>query len=110
MSHSPRITYHGALVLQSLAAGHRYGFQIMDFCDLPSGTVYPILRRFEAAGLVSSDWEEDEVARRGRRPRRRNYELTASGSAALTASTERFRTHQRVFGTLTSDGPAGGGE
>jgi hypothetical protein len=57
-----RITYNEALVLQALARGLRYGFEIMDLTALPSGTVYPILRRFEHGGLVSSSWEETEAA------------------------------------------------
>jgi DNA-binding PadR family transcriptional regulator len=43
-----------------------------------SGTLYPMLARFEAAGWATSRWEEvdpSEVAR----PRRRLYWLTAEG-------------------------------
>ena len=49
---TPRISYPGACVLQALFKGSRYGFDIMDFTGLPSGTVYPLLRRFEDHGLV----------------------------------------------------------
>ncbi len=44
----PRITYPGACVLQAVSRECRYGFDVMDFAGLPSGTVYPILRRYEA--------------------------------------------------------------
>jgi DNA-binding PadR family transcriptional regulator len=99
-----RITYNGALVLQALARGLRYGFEIMDLTALPSGTVYPILRRFEHGGLVSSSWEETEAAHEQGRPRRRYYRLTAAGESALTQAVERFRAHERVFADAPSPG------
>jgi PadR family transcriptional regulator PadR len=69
-----------ALVLQALLDGRHHGFDIMDATGLPSGTVYPILRRLDAEGLVRSKWEKDGVARREQRPPRRYYELTAGGA------------------------------
>ena len=47
--------------------------------DLPEGTIYPALHRLEHAGLLASKWSEDT----GRR--RRVYELTRQGRAALEA-------------------------
>jgi DNA-binding MarR family transcriptional regulator len=92
-----RITYPIACVLQALASGFHYGFDIMEFTDLPSGTVYPILRRFEANGFVQSRWESLEEALTEGRPRRRYYELTAAGREALSVAAERFRQHERIF-------------
>jgi DNA-binding PadR family transcriptional regulator len=69
----------------------------MEFTDLPSGTVYPILRRFEANGFVQSRWENLEEALTEGRPRRRYYELTAAGREALSVAAERFRQHERIF-------------
>lgn len=69
-----------ALVLQALLDGRHHGFDIMDATGLPSGTVYPILRRLDAEGLVRSRWEKDGVARREQRPPRRYYELTPGGA------------------------------
>lgn len=69
-----------ALVLQALLDGRHHGFDIMDATGLPSGTVYPILRRLDAEGLVRSKWEKDGVARREQRPPRRYYELTPGGA------------------------------
>jgi DNA-binding PadR family transcriptional regulator len=51
----------------------------MDATGLPSGTVYPILRRLDAEGCVRSRWEKDGVARKEQRPPRRYYELTTGG-------------------------------
>ncbi|HEY7816786.1 MAG TPA: PadR family transcriptional regulator [Vicinamibacteria bacterium] len=93
-----RLTYNGALVLQALARGYRYGFEIMDFTGLPSGTAYPILRRFEVEKLARSRWEGEKPAQRDGRPRRRYYELTDEGRKLLSAALERFTEHRRVFG------------
>src|ERR1043165_7998120 len=79
-----------ALVLDALARGSRYGFDILDATGLPSGTVYPILRRLEDDGLASSRWEAAQVAQREQRPPRRYYELTAEGEAALARARARY--------------------
>jgi DNA-binding PadR family transcriptional regulator len=50
------LTYPTALVLQALANGFHHGFDIMDATGLPSGTVYPILRRLDREGLLASEW------------------------------------------------------
>jgi PadR family transcriptional regulator PadR len=85
------MSYQSALVLEALASGRHHGFDIMDATDLPSGTVYPILRRIEAEGLVRARWEREGVARREQRPPRRYYELTATGVARLGEARARFR-------------------
>ena len=83
-----------ALVLDALARGVRHGFDILDATGLPSGTVYPILRRLDAEGLVRSRWEKDGVARREQRPPRRYYELTAAGRAVARDASGRYRALQ----------------
>ena len=93
----PALSYTGLFILQALAQGHRFGFDIMDVTGLPSGTIYPALRRLEALGLVSSDWENDDRARREGRPRRRYYELTPTGKQQLSAAEARFRAVGRLF-------------
>ena len=52
-----RMTQVTALVLRAVAAGHKYGFDVMEACDVPSGTAYPALRRLEKSGLLRSSWE-----------------------------------------------------
>jgi DNA-binding PadR family transcriptional regulator len=93
-----RFTYPTALVLQALLDGRHYGFDIMEATGLPSGTVYPILRRLNAEGAARSRWERDGVARQEQRPPRRYYELTAGGSALARESIERLRPagHRRL--------------
>ena len=78
-----RMTHPTALILTALAAGYRYGFDIVDATSLPSGTVYPALRRLQDARLVRSTWESEREAHGDGRPRRRLYELTAAGRKAL---------------------------
>ena len=78
-------------VLQALAAGSRYGFDIIDRTGLPSGTVYPALSRCERDGYVRSTWENAEAAREDKRPPRRYYQLTPHGRRALEAALERLR-------------------
>jgi DNA-binding PadR family transcriptional regulator len=86
----PRLTYPTALVLQALSRGFHYGFDIMDATGLPSGTVYPILRRLDREGLLESAWERPAAAQRAHRPPRRNYSITKEGKAMLAAAAERY--------------------
>jgi len=95
---SIRMTHATALVLQALDQGHGYGFDVMDVTGLPGGTVYPALRRLEAAGLVESRWEEAEVARSEGRPSRKYYRLTDAGTEALAEAARRYQ----VLGLLES--------
>jgi PadR family transcriptional regulator, regulatory protein PadR len=89
---SPRLnlTFPTALVLQALARGFHYGFDIMDATGLPSGTVYPILRRLDREGLLKSTWEKQAAAQREQRPPRRYYEITAPGQEMLAGALERY--------------------
>jgi DNA-binding PadR family transcriptional regulator len=77
-------------VLQCIADGHRYGFEIIDRTGLPSGTVYPALSSLERRGLVSARWEGDANARAEARPRRRYYRMTGAGQAALRDALARW--------------------
>ena len=86
----PYITLPTTLVLQAIAEGARYGFDIADKTGLQTGTVYPSLRRLDSLGFVRSNWESERVARRERRPARRYYEITRAGQAALDIALKRF--------------------
>ena len=91
------LSYTGLFVLQALSQGHKFGFDIMDVTNLPSGTVYPALRRLETLGLVRSDWETDAEAREHARPRRRYYQLTKTGRQQLVEAETRYRAVSRLF-------------
>ncbi|HVL67044.1 MAG TPA: helix-turn-helix transcriptional regulator [Vicinamibacterales bacterium] len=84
------ITYPSGLVLQALAAGYHYGFDIMDATGLPSGTVYPILRRLDREALLRSAWEKQATAQKEQRPPRRYYEITPAGERMLAAAVQRY--------------------
>lgn len=62
---------HGYAVIEELKARSDGAF------DLPEGTIYPVLHRLEADGLLSSAWSTAS----GRR--RRVYKLTRRGRTAL---------------------------
>src|SRR6476469_6723168 len=85
------LSYAATVVLQAVAGGCAYGFDIMDVTGLPGGSVYPALRRLEEAGLLSSRWEKAAIAQREMRPPRKYYALTRSGDEALAAAIKRYR-------------------
>ena len=81
----------GVTSLQILAAirdGSAYGLDIVTYTGLPSGTVYPTLSRLKRRGLLRSRWEDQRIADREGRPRRRYYELSATGAEALAEGVE----------------------
>ena len=81
------------LLLASLEAGPAHGYAIMEALrsgsggqfDLPTGTIYPALRRLERAGLTEGTWSEAG----GRR--RRVYQLTPAGRRTLAAERGTWR-------------------
>lgn len=95
-----------ALLLATLDGKQLHGYAIIEALqqgsggalDLPTGTVYPALRRLERAGHVTSDWST--VGGR----KRRTYKLTQAGQKALHAE----RAAWREFTTVI-DGVLGGG-
>jgi PadR family transcriptional regulator PadR len=73
------------LVLATLADGPAHGYAVIEELkrrsngafDLPEGTVYPVLHRLEAEGLLASEWSE------GAGRKRRVYRLTRRGRTSL---------------------------
>jgi PadR family transcriptional regulator PadR len=51
------------------------------------GTLYRALSRLEDMGLLTSRWEDPQIAARESRPGRRLYTLTAAGAAAAKPTT-----------------------
>jgi PadR family transcriptional regulator, regulatory protein PadR len=87
-----RISVTAVCVLQAIATGFEYGFDIIDHTGLPSGTVYPALSRLERDGFVRSAWEDEAHAYRDGRPARRYYRITAPGARALEDALSYYRT------------------
>ncbi len=91
------LSHSAAVILQAVANGYIYGFDIMDVTGLPSGSVYPALRRMEQAGLVDSNWEREGLAQDEGRPPRRYYEVTPAGTDALAEALKRYRLIERLL-------------
>src|SRR5437773_11325448 len=90
-----------ALILAVLADRPLHGYAVIEELrrrsegafDLAEGTVYPVLHRLEADGLLESSWTEA-----GRR--RRVYRLTRRGGAALGRRGGEWRRFVRPVGTV----------
>ncbi len=93
-------------VLQTVAGGARYGFDVIDRTGLPSGTVYPALSRLERDGYVTSVWEDEGRAHAEGRPARRYYRITAPGARALADATDRYRALLPALGRRPARGRA----
>jgi PadR family transcriptional regulator PadR len=89
-----------ALLLAVLDGRKLHGYAIIEalqlrtdgVLDLPTGTVYPALRRLERAGYLDSEW--DVVSGR----KRRTYKLTRAGQKALAAERTEWREFTAVIG------------
>jgi len=104
MAHEAKLSHTAAIILQALDAGYVYGFSVMETTGLPSGTVYPALRRLEHEGLIRSSWEAQAVADAGQRPVRKYYRITRAGQATLAASQKRYPLLTRLFPVPTQEG------
>jgi DNA-binding PadR family transcriptional regulator len=83
-----------AILAATLSGGEYHGYELAQRVDRPRplighGTIYKALGRLEGMGLLSSRWEDAEVAELARRPRRRLYRINAAGAAAAASQIER---------------------
>ncbi|HEX4004547.1 MAG TPA: PadR family transcriptional regulator [Acidobacteriaceae bacterium] len=85
-----KLSHTAAMILQAIHAGYLYGFSIMSMTGLPSGTVYPAMRRLERDGLILSKWEQQSIADAEQRPPRKFYRITRAGRATLEAVYKRY--------------------
>lgn len=85
---------HGYAIAEALH--HRTGGAI----DLPTGTLYPALRRLERLKYLRSTWSIVN----GRK--RRTYELTRSGSAFLATERDGWRELNSVVSSVLGIRPA----
>jgi PadR family transcriptional regulator, regulatory protein PadR len=88
---TPSLSHAATAVLQTVAQGYQHGFDIIRVTGLPSGTVYPALRRLEEARQLISAWEEARVAQDAGRPARKYYDITPAGRVALAGAIARYR-------------------
>jgi PadR family transcriptional regulator PadR len=94
---SGKLSHTVAIILKALSLGYQFGFEIMEVTGLPSGTVYPALRRLERDELVSSNWEAEEKALKELRPARRYYKLTRAGKEAESGAEKRYPLLSRLI-------------
>jgi DNA-binding PadR family transcriptional regulator len=99
MGADPKLSHTAAMILQAIHGGYKYGFSIMEMTGLPSGTVYPAMRRLESDGLIRSQWERQSIADAEQRPARKYYKLTATGISSLEASRKRYPLLERLIPT-----------
>lgn len=92
-----KLSHTAAMILQALDAGFVYGFSIMEMTGLPSGTVYPAMRRLERDELIRSHWERQSIADAEQRPARKYYKLTAAGTTTLESSRRRYPLLERLI-------------
>jgi DNA-binding PadR family transcriptional regulator len=93
----PKLSHTAAMILQAINAGYIYGFSIMEMTGLPSGTVYPAMRRLERDTLIRSQWERQSIADAEQRPPRKYYKLTPAGRSTLEASRRRYPLLERLI-------------
>ncbi len=95
------------LLLAIVEGGAQHGYAIREALrehsggrfDLPTGTIYPALRRLEAAGLVKGTWSEAG----GRR--RRTYELTPAGRWRLAGDRAAWRDFASAVSAILEPAP-----
>lgn len=97
MAEQIKLSHTAAMILQAVDAGFVYGFGIMEMTGLPSGTVYPAMRRLERDKLIASEWEPQTIAHAGQRPPRKYYQLTPAGATTLEASRKRYPLLSRLI-------------
>nr|WP_255633162.1 PadR family transcriptional regulator [Demequina sp. TTPB684] len=96
-------------VLRAIAEGPTYGYAIATSLEdsglghVKGGTLYPLLSRFESAGLVSVEWRAGEGG-----PGRKYYRLTEAGYAELRDGASRWTrftqlTRKAIDTTTTED-------
>jgi DNA-binding PadR family transcriptional regulator len=79
---------HGYAIIEALAL--RSGGEL----DLPTGTVYPALRRLESAGYLESSWSSET----GRK--RRTYTLSRAGAKVLSAKRQEWTSFAHVVSSV----------
>jgi DNA-binding PadR family transcriptional regulator len=97
MATEVKLSHTAAIILQAIDAGFVYGFSIMEMAGLPSGTVYPAMRRLEREELICSRWEKQSIADAEQRPARKYYKLTAAGKTTLESSRKRYPLLERLI-------------
>jgi PadR family transcriptional regulator PadR len=91
----------GSLVLAVLAAlkQERYGYTLRKVLsdgglEIDEGALYPMLRRLETQGLLTSEWREED------KRNKRFYRLSADGAGLLNQLAAEWRAINQSLDTL----------
>lgn len=93
------------LVLRTLVPGPTYGYAVASTLEehglgkVKGGTLYPLLARLEADGLIASRWEPGEGG-----PGRKYFSLTAPGRRHLDSEVRRWDEFSGLVAALLHDG------
>lgn len=91
----------GPAVLSILSEGTAYGYLIAQRLEqgglgqVKGGTLYPLLSRYESAGLLESSWQEGDGG-----PGRKYFKITEEGTTELSRLRERWATFSHRAGAL----------
>jgi len=89
-------------VLTLLSRGDNYGYEIasrlMQEVGMGEGTIYPLMRRMQADGLVKTYLEESSSG-----PPRKYYQLTRAGHAAFAAQQAEWNSFVTSVAKVLSD-------
>lgn len=88
-------------VLSRLRSEH-YGYTLRKALDefgldIDEGTLYPLLRRLEAQGLLQSEWREQN------RRKKRFYRITPEGQEILSRLLDEFRRINESLDRITAE-------
>ncbi|MFD1430297.1 PadR family transcriptional regulator [Lacticaseibacillus mingshuiensis] len=95
--------YLSAIVLNVLAQGESYGYQVTkDIAALSGGayeineaTLYTVFKRLENAGLIASHWGDESQG-----GRRKYYQITKTGKIELTDERANWQLAAKTIDTL----------
>jgi PadR family transcriptional regulator, regulatory protein PadR len=90
LRHRPMHGYQAALEIEERSGGY-FRFN--------HGTLYPILHRLEAEGLIAGDWSDPEAGRA-----RKQYALTEAGRTHLADADRQWRTLAARLNPFLTDG------
>lgn len=80
----------------------QYGYELMKRAGVASGTLYPLLARWERKGLIESRWETPKDGR----PPRKMFQFTGDGVAAARLELAALRLASRSVPRTAPGRPA----
>lgn len=72
--------------------GRFYGYELLQETGMKSGSLYPVLGRFEDLGWIRGEMQDSP----GGRPPRRVYVLNPDGTAAAQTALDRYLDHKQL--------------